>query len=247
MKSCLAAIVLVGICLGIASANQLLIRDVPPRRTTALGTRTAPQPRRVVPVAAVSNRKPWIPAGKLGLVLDDGTRVIGELPKNSPLDLKTRVGRIVVPHNELVRVVPSGNRFQVLLKNGDRITGTLPTGRLLFETQHGPLTVAAKSLVSLTTGPTESLKSLLTQLKGRWQVTYTNRTQQVREVDENGLVNGRDEIIQKGRDLLIVFPTVIERITLVDGRLFVEHFKPRSNYPHGIPTVMGVGRRVDAE
>jgi len=95
--------------------------------------------------------------------------------------------------------------------------------------------------------PTDgSLSSLMPRLKGRWVVTYTNRTQHTREIRENELVNHRDELVEDNGDILILFPNVIERITLVGDKLFVEHFNPSSTYPNGIPAVMGVGRKTNS-
>ena len=88
-----------------------------------------------------------------------------------------------------------------------------------------------------------SLAALMPRLKGHWTVTYTNNTHHIREIHENQRVNDGDELVQVNGDLLIVFPNVIERITLVEDKLFVEHFNPRSTYPDGIPEVMGVGRK----
>ena len=95
--------------------------------------------------------------------------------------------------------------------------------------------------------PLRSLEALMPQLTGKWVVTYTNNTQHTREINENQLVNDGDEIIQQNEDILIVFPNVIERITLADDKLFVEHFNPRSTYPDGIPAVMGVARKAEME
>ena len=91
------------------------------------------------------------------------------------------------------------------------------------------------------------LQSLMPRLKGNWVVTYTNKTQHSREIHENQLVNDGDELVQENGDLLIVFPRVIERITLIEDKLFVEHFNPCSTYPDGIPAVMGVGRRTNSK
>ena len=94
--------------------------------------------------------------------------------------------------------------------------------------------------------PTDgSLSSLMPRLKGRWVVTYANRTRHTREIHENQLVNNRDELVEENGDILIVFPNVIERITPVGDKLFVEHFNPHSTYPNGIPAVMGIARKTD--
>ena len=89
-----------------------------------------------------------------------------------------------------------------------------------------------------------SLDALMPRLTGKWIVTYTNKTQHTREIHPDRRVNEDDRIVQKNGNILIVFPNVIERVTLVENKLFVEHFNPRSTYPDGIPAVMGVAKRA---
>ena len=91
----------------------------------------------------------------------------------------------------------------------------------------------------------QSLQMLMPQLTGRWVVSYTNGTQHTREIHADQRVNESDEIVRQGDDILIVFPDVIERITLSGDRLFVEHFNPASDYPNGVPAVMGTALRAE--
>ena len=78
-------------------------------------------------------------------------------------------------------------------------------------------------------------------------MSYTNGTQHTCEIREDQQVNGGDEIVEENGDISIVFESVIERLTLVDDKLFVEYFNPRTDYPKGVPVVMGVARRVNKE
>ena len=71
--------------------------------------------------------------------------------------------------------------------------------------------------------------------------------QHARKIYENQLVNEADELVEANGDFLIIFGNVIERITLVGDKLFVEHFNPGSTYPDGIPTVIGVGRKTTSK
>lgn len=89
-----------------------------------------------------------------------------------------------------------------------------------------------------------SLNALLPHLAGSWEFKYTNNTSHIRTIEKNQSVNERDEIVQQGNDILIVFPDVIERITPAGDRVFVEHFNPRSTYPDGPPAVLGVGHKL---
>ncbi|MBM79395.1 MAG: hypothetical protein CMJ78_02220 [Planctomycetaceae bacterium] len=92
--------------------------------------------------------------------------------------------------------------------------------------------------------PARSLQALLPRLVGNWTVTYTNGTQHTREIHASQKVNESDELVEENGDILIVYENVIERLTLVDDKLFVEHFNPRTNYPNGTPSVIGVALRV---
>lgn len=81
------------------------------------------------------------------------------------------------------------------------------------------------------------------ELVGRWVVTYTNKTSQPRVINENGNVPGA-RLTRNGDDWLLVFPRVIERIASVNGRLYVEHFNPKTTFPKGFPAVMGIGKQA---
>ena len=91
--------------------------------------------------------------------------------------------------------------------------------------------------------PGRSLDALMPRLTGKWVVTYTNKTQHTREIHADRRVNDDSRVVQGYGDILIDFPDAVERITLVENKLFVEHFNPRSTYPDGIPAVMGVGKK----
>ena len=93
--------------------------------------------------------------------------------------------------------------------------------------------------------PARSLKALMPHLTGKWLVTYMNKTKHTREIHANQRVNDNAEISESSGDILIYFPDVIERVTLVGEQLFIEHFNPSSTYPDGTPAAMGIGRRID--
>ena len=85
-----------------------------------------------------------------------------------------------------------------------------------------------------------SRSELLGRLAGQWKVTYTNQTAQTRIIGGNG----HTPRFQNG-DVLIDFEKVVERWNLLDDKVFVEHFNPKSTYPDGFADVMGMGRRVE--
>ena len=91
-----------------------------------------------------------IPAGKFGLQLNDGLRIIGQPAKGWSTTLRTSFGTVTIPLAQITRLEPAGNgQFSAFLKNGDRVTGTLVSKVLSFETQFGTMTVPTPDLVRL--------------------------------------------------------------------------------------------------
>jgi hypothetical protein len=93
---------------------------------------------------------------------------------------------------------------------------------------------------------------------GTWTVTYTNGAVRsylfdakgvgrfTRETHEgrtlDAVQNGR--LQQRGKDIVIDWGDgKIERLTVVDGRMFVEHFNPASRYGRSPTETMGTGVR----
>lgn len=88
---------------------------------------------------------------------------------------------------------------------------------------------------------------------GLWSVKYhPNQATRNYVVSENGEVSFSDgevktkPVIDKNGDILIDFKDgKLERWTVgKDGRLFVEHFNPKENYPE-LPDQIGIGIRKD--
>jgi hypothetical protein len=246
MTTRIAATVLVAAVPAVALAGELSFKGRPP-----VAVRANQTPAPATPVKSKPPARAGIPVGTFGLVLDDGTRVIGVPSKRWAAALQTRLGRVTVPHDQISGIESGADEVHVHLRNGDYISGRFVPNTILFATRFGELRFPAEAIVRLRRRfapeghePAATIASLIPRLTGDWVVTYTNRTRQSRTIKENRIVNGRDRLVEKNGDLLILFPTVIERITLVDDKLFVEHFNPRSTYPDGIPAVMGVGRRT---
>ncbi|MBI2478803.1 MAG: hypothetical protein HYV60_09260, partial [Planctomycetia bacterium] len=84
-----------------------------------------------------------------------------------------------------------------------------------------------------------SFRDAVQKLLGTWEVTYTNRTRNRRTIGTDG------PLTSANGDILIDFDTVIERLSLVGDKLFVEHFNPKSTYPKGFPYAIGIGKRID--
>ena len=109
-------------------------------------------PFRSRPSAAPAAPKPvWkIPAGKYGLQLKNGTRIIGQPAKGWSATLKTSFGTVTIPLAQITRLEPAGNgQYSAFLKNGDRVTGVLVSKVLSFKTQFGSLMVPTPDLVRL--------------------------------------------------------------------------------------------------
>jgi hypothetical protein len=93
----------------------------------------------------------------------------------------------------------------------------------------------------------------ITVLAGEWKVTYTHDAVRVYAIGKDGKLSGTaddvkltGQITRKGAALLLTFneEDKLERLTLgADGRLFVEHYDPKGNFPDKKPTHMGIGIR----
>jgi hypothetical protein len=88
-------------------------------------------------------------------------------------------------------------------------------------------------------------------LAGEWKVAYTNDAVRVYAIEKDGKVSFDEEklkgrIKRSGGVLLLAFEgdDKLERLTLgVDGRLFVEHYDPKANYPDKKASWIGIGTR----
>jgi hypothetical protein len=97
----------------------------------------------------------------------------------------------------------------------------------------------------------EPADSQVAVLAGERKIVYTHDAVRVYSIDTDGKVSFDEEklkgqIKRKGSALLLQFDgdDRIERLTLgTDGRLFVEHFNPKSDFPDGKAKHMGIGVR----
>lgn len=132
--------------------------DEPPA-TPAVLPAVYSRPRRSQPRAAQSPRPTktayTIPAGKFGLQLNDGTRLIGLPGGHWLVTLKTGFGLSTIPLAQVQSIVAkSGGLVCVHLTNGDRLTGSLVSKSIPYNTRFGSLNVPSSALVSLQRGGT---------------------------------------------------------------------------------------------
>ena len=120
------------------------VRPVPPP-TRASGSRRMPTARPVI----------RIPSGKFGLVLDDGSRVIGTPSRDWAATVTTAFGKVTIPLDQISRVVNSNAGVQISLTNGDRVSGAFVSRTMTFQTAFGALTVPQQSIIRMATGSFE--------------------------------------------------------------------------------------------
>ena len=103
--------------------------------------------------------------------------------------------------------------------------------------------------------PDENLATAAAKLAGTWKITFPKgemRTYAISvdgfatayDVDASGKVTGsvRKKMTLKGGDVLIEFQEgVIERLKMSGGKLLMDHFNPKTLYPHSPPTTTGTG------
>lgn len=231
----------------IAMAEDIILLPAIPQPVVQEPALTVP----AAPTPQLATNYNWIPKGKFGVIFDNGDRVIGVPSQDWSASVRTGFGQVTVPRNQLASMDVYVGEVQLHLNNGDRVSGTLLSKIMVFETKFGQMRIPAERIVNLGSHatpkhgtPQPTLDGLMPYLADDWSVTYTNKTQHTRKIGLNKLVDGSVQLVKQRRDILILFPNVIERITLVDDKLFVEHFNPRSTYPDGIPAVMGVGKRM---
>jgi hypothetical protein len=91
-----------------------------------------------------------IPVGEYGLELADGTRMVGRPAKNWTARIATGFGTVTIPLAQIAHIAPAGKgQFAAYLKNGDRVSGSLVSNSMKFETRFGTLSVAAADIARL--------------------------------------------------------------------------------------------------
>jgi len=91
-----------------------------------------------------------IPTGEYGLELANGMRMVGRPAKDWTARITTTFGAVVIPLAQIAHIAPAGNgQFSAYLKNGDRVTGSLVSNTMTFETKFGPLSIAAADIARL--------------------------------------------------------------------------------------------------
>ena len=110
-----------------------------------------------------------------------------------------------------------------------------------------------------TTGPDvaveELFRDVVRKLQGTWELRYNNKNKHtkviradVREVGFEDVPDKIGQLRQINGDILVVFPKVTQRLTLVGDKLFfVEQFNPKSTYPNGVAAAIGICKRIDGD
>ena len=95
-------------------------------------------------------------------------------------------------------------------------------------------------------GPAVGLR--MVDLRGAWMFNFSNDTRHPRTFHGRNRVNEHARLCRRRGDLIIEYANnlkTIERITLAEGRLFVEHFNPGETYPDGRPVELGIGTKLE--
>lgn len=83
---------------------------------------------------------------------------------------------------------------------------------------------------------------------GTWKVLYANNAVRTYQINENAEVifveEKRTGKLDKNFATLNFGDGKLERLSLIQGRLFVEHFNPGSDYPNKSPNVTAIGVRI---
>lgn len=126
-----------------------------------------------------------IPPGKFGLMLNDGTRLIGRPAKDWTAAIRTGFGLAVIPLAQIRSIESAGAQSVAIhLKNGDRVSGPLVSTNIPFETAYGNLNVPSADLVRLTSEAVQL--SQATASRGRTGPSPPRRNTRVTVWDVNG-------------------------------------------------------------
>ncbi|MGI8982189.1 MAG: hypothetical protein ACR2FY_23400 [Pirellulaceae bacterium] len=120
-------------------------------------------------------------------------------------------------------------------RSGDLAAAAKVAQELQAKEGEGPPSFSGKTL------KTRSL--ILAKLKGTWLVKFSNNTSHPRQIQSDGSVNGAEGKVNIENDeITIVYAEVIERITIAEKKIVVEHFNPKSSYsPTETASVVGIG------
>jgi hypothetical protein len=98
--------------------------------------------------------------------------------------------------------------------------------------------------------PPTSLRQAIARLTGTWQVVFPSGAIRVYVVDAKGNVSFPAEqrvakLKGQPRELLVDFEDgKLERWTIADGRLFCEHWDPKTDFGKQSPALISVGAKV---
>ena len=93
---------------------------------------------------------------------------------------------------------------------------------------------------------------------GRWTVRYDNNTVRKVTIDTNDVATMLEEndlpknvkaklAVKAGEGVIDWGDGTVERLTLVSGKLMIDHFNPKTLYPNGPPSAKAVGTKGTAK
>ncbi len=94
------------------------------------------------------------PKDRVRLQWEDSSIILGELPADATVTIKSRLGEFEVKLADVARIdrAVEEKDFRVMFAGGDRVTGTLKFAEASLKTSWGEVPLAEKGLVSMETG-----------------------------------------------------------------------------------------------
>ena len=95
--------------------------------------------------------------------------------------------------------------------------------------------------------------------EGRWTVHYDNGAVRKVSIDANGAITMLEEsgkpvknlkvrLVPKGHDIIVDWGNgTLEKLSIANAKLVVEHFNPSSTYPSGPVNTRGLGTRTSTK
>jgi hypothetical protein len=94
------------------------------------------------------------PKDRVRLQWDDSSSILGELPADATVTIKSRLGEFEVKLQEVARIdrAVEEKEFRVMFAGGDRVTGTLKFAEATLKTSWGEVPLSVKGLISMESG-----------------------------------------------------------------------------------------------
>lgn len=117
------------------------------------------------------------PKDRVRLQWEDSSIILGELPEEAIVTIKSRLGEFDVKLQEVARIdrAVEENEFRVMFAGGDRVTGTLKFAEASLTTSWGEVPLSVKGLVSMETGKLHARPVYQSRLSPDGRTTVTLR------------------------------------------------------------------------